>query len=318
MMLPTRRTQWVAQANNNIQENDICLQQILAVVTPISGEAMQHALTFIDENYKNHPDLPKLTQAVKKILDGKVIDDIDYIDNIAFQLAPIYSDQTQALLESSLGRILNQHRRLTVAALGMLSYVSKTCSYMHDTLVGCKLDVLNHFCKNEFPSYNLIDTILENKSIYELIPICFVSATRDHMVTPYLNANLIYPLLFRRLSIFNFNNKHLVASDSPVLFYQLIDGLLRGNIDETFIQQHCLPGEPGNIVEFQLADLHAEQMAEFKNIETRNSLVNSASSSSYFTSFFALFGSSQPTVHMPDSTNQLLDSTTNNNKLTPS
>lgn len=252
MEMPVIRPDWITNPDAKIK-----LNQIISLVGIVSYASLEEGMIrFVKQKYADDPQLHLWLASIGKLLNGNIESMQDYIDNIAFRLAPLYSDKYADLLNSSLGKLIDAHHNFSIQALAILGHYSAQCNYMHEALAGISLDVLNHFFKNKFNNFDLLKLIPKYQSLYESIPITCISGINDHIANPEWGADLLKSLLPDSLTTINYLGKH---SDRTDWLPQLLTQLLRGELTTEFLEAHRGKAKQ-YITNYQLANRLTEQM----------------------------------------------------------
>lgn len=231
MDLPMHRPQWLNDSS------DIRMKEIISVVGPNGADDLEYARKYLDENFKQHAQYETLKIALNKILDGTIKDRDDYIKNVVFNLAPLYSDQHEKMLKSVPGKILKNFYHQVIPVMRAVNFIFKKLSldnsdleFMLMALTGCSIDVLNQFFRTQQNGFNLIENISQNLDLYKRVPICLISCTRDHMVD-YKTALRINQLLPSTSAAIIFNEKHMLnKGPAKELYDNIFLGLLEGRM----------------------------------------------------------------------------------------
>ncbi|WP_419420247.1 alpha/beta fold hydrolase [Legionella sp. D16C41] len=233
MDIPLHRPQWV------INDATIHLKQIISLVGPNGAGEKEYSRQYLEDNFKHHPNYHHIKLALNKLLDGKIQDKDDYIQSIVINLAPLYSEENEKLLNSYLGKLLRNYHRQLIPIMKGINYLIKKIGlssdkldYMIMGLDGCSLEVLNQFFKTDMNGFNLTDNISKNLSLYNQIPISLISCINDHMVN-YKTAEGINQLLPNSSAAIILNDKHMATKGpSKDTVEKIILGMLTSKIPE--------------------------------------------------------------------------------------
>lgn len=221
MDLPMHRPQWLEE------NSDIRLRLILSNVGPDGAGTKDHAKRFLDANFKDHPDYQQIRTALYKLLDGKIVDQDDYL-RFVFNLAPLYSDALANIKNSFIGKLLMKYPHGVISALKFVNWFvrSDKIAFMIEGMTGCSLDVINHFFGGDFGGFSLTQQIAANRDLYAKVPISLIASARDHMVDPG-TALAINKLLPDSSAAIIFDDKHQIGrGPNQIIFNAIGYGLI--------------------------------------------------------------------------------------------
>ncbi|MGQ3888032.1 hypothetical protein ACQUW5_03235 [Legionella sp. CNM-1927-20] len=236
MDIPAHRPQWLTD------DTSIHLRQIISLVGPNGAGEKEYSRKYL-ERFKQHPNYDAIKLALDKLLHGKIEDKDDYIQNIVVNLAPLYSEENEKLLNSNLGRLIKNYYRQLIPLMKGVNYLANKMGlkldkldYMIMGLDGCSIEVLNQFFLTDMNGFNLTDNVRKNVSLYNRVPICLISCTQDHMVD-CRTAEEINKVLPKSSAAIILNDKHM-ATKGPTkgILEKIIIGLLTNSIPEEALQ----------------------------------------------------------------------------------
>lgn len=219
MYIPVKRPDWI------INPSSIKLNQIVSVVGPISYRSITGAVEYTDRIY-NDPDI---TNCVTRLVTGEIKDAQDYVDNVVFKMAPLYSDKANEMMKTWMGKFLDNDHVRAVKFIGILSTFFKTFETMYNTLTGCNIEVLNHFFKSRFNGFDLEKIIINNLSLYRSINILSISGSRDHVANPSTNSDILAEILPDNFTNVILDSKHSIVKDHPDKFARIVKLYLGGD-----------------------------------------------------------------------------------------
>ena len=238
LALPSQRPQW-ANADSAIR-----LWQITSIVNVNGKENREKIMADLERSYGNNPNYAKIKEAMRKLLWGELIDQDDFIQEVIFNLAPLYADKNKAILDSFMGRFTQTfpHVALTVAKLGSHIIDSDDFASVKLALEGCDVKVLTHFFKNNFNDYDLAKVIAnrDNLEVYKKIAICILSGSQDHIANPEDNAKVIKALLPEHAASIIVKGKHSFYKDRPELYQAIMEQLyIQRKFSEGYFKDHA-------------------------------------------------------------------------------
>jgi len=237
MDLPLHRPEWLEEGSG------IRLRQILSFVGINGAGTKESAIKYVAEHYKNHPKFEIIGDSLAKLFKGKIKNQNDYIENIVFNLAPLYSDENEKLLNSAFGKCLQLFYRPMIPLMQAGNFVMKKLGYKNNLLnfllmglTDCSVDVLNQFFADNFSGYDVVENVRRHLSIYYKVFITLVSAHKDHMARPDV-AKQVNALLPDTSAVIILDNKHLINKTPTKDIYESIyHNNLFGRMPECAVQ----------------------------------------------------------------------------------
>ena len=233
MNFPARKPKWLDP------NSDIILKQITSKVGPQGSGTADYAFRFLQENYSKHPNYENIVKAQRKLFSGKMQSQADYVQNFVLPMASLYvKDVSQSSFNTMLKQVITYFPNAIINVLDITNRLFKMLEIEIDSLnfadimLGkCSIDVLNHFFKVDFNGFNIIETVKQNKHLYEQIPICLISASEDHVVD-YRIAETINQQLSHSSAVIIFKEPHMLSKGPSKNIYDQLnyDLLVSGHV----------------------------------------------------------------------------------------
>lgn len=191
------------------ETSDIQVRMIINRYGQINGDS---GIDYIKKHCSNDPNLPDYIDALTRLDNGDIKDNIDLTKNVNAKLAPLEMD-TNDLEYKALGKYVlsNPERALDmVKSLKKVTPTQKMEKYLDlimEVIAGCNIECLNHLSKTSYSNIDIKQIVRDNYSVYSKVPIIYLGASEDVLAPLVLNSYQLQSSLPNNLLTLSFVGK---------------------------------------------------------------------------------------------------------------